>query len=64
VQDGQGRLSGAHESGATVCADANPALTGFVAYAYSSMRDDELAFVNFDLEALARMEAGMLEPTA
>jgi len=28
------------------------------------MRDDELAFVNFDLEALARMEAGMLEPTA
>lgn len=28
------------------------------------MRDDELAFVDFDLESLVRHEAGLLEPAA
>jgi len=28
------------------------------------MRDDEFAELDFDLEALARMEAGSLKPTA
>jgi len=32
--------------------------------AHSSMRDDELAELDFDLESLARHEAGFFEPTA